>query len=238
MDKNRNILLMMMGGSGTRFGADIPKQYIEIGEVPVFAYIIKKYSQMAEIDEIVIVSHKDWLDFVAEWAEKCDIKVPWHVTAGGATRSESVFNGLKEIKKFAGEKDVVLIHDATHPYVDIQGTIDVIDAVNRYGGATLGAFQYDTVYRMNQEHFIEEVVPRQEIVSGASPEAFRFGDIYRIYRDSTEEEFKRMTSAGAIALAHGIDMKVIQADIINLKITYKNDMKVFEKLVNTYFFEE
>ena len=75
-------------------------------------------------------------------------------------------------------------------------------------------------------------------MSGASPEAFRFGDIYRIYRDSTEEEFKRMTSAGAIALAHGIDMKVIQADIINLKITYKNDMKVFEKLVNTYFFEE
>ncbi len=229
---------MMMGGSGTRFGADIPKQYIEIEDIPVFAYIIKKYSQMPEINEIVIVSHPDWLDFVEQWAKKCEINVPWHVTAGGKTRSESVFNGLKEINSFAEEKDVVLVHDATHPYVDIEGTKNVIDAVNRYGGATLGAFQYDTVYRMNSDHFIEEVVPRQEIVSGASPEAFRFGDIYRIYNNADKEEFEKMTSAGAIALAHGIDMKVIQADIINLKITYENDMKVFKKLVNTYFFEQ
>ena len=47
-----------------------------------------------------------------------------------------------------------------------------------------------------------------------------------------------MTSAGAIAIAHGIDMKVIQADVINLKITYQNDMRVFKKLVKTYFFED
>lgn len=171
-------------------------------------------------------------------AKKCDIKVPFNVVAGGDTRSESVFNGLTDIKRFAGENDVVLIHDATHPYVDIEGTKGVIDAVNQFGGATLGAFQYDTVYRMNAEHFIEEVVPRQEIVSGASPEAFRFGDIYEIYANSSKEEFERMTSAGAIALAHGISMKVIQADVINLKITYQNDMKVFKKLVKSYFFED
>ena len=234
---SRNILLLMMGGSGTRFGADIPKQYIEIENIPIFSYILKKYAQMNEVQEIVIVSHKDWLEFVCEWAEKCEIKVPWHVTAGGDTRSASVFNGLKEIKKFANDNDVILIHDATHPYVDVQGTKDVIDAVNEFGGATLGAFQYDTVYKMNEEHFIEEVVPRQEIVSGASPEALKFGDIYKIYANSTGEEFERMTSAGAIALANGIDMKVIQADVINLKITYKNDMEVFKKLVKTYFFE-
>ena len=235
---NKNILLMMMGGSGTRFGADIPKQYIEIDDVPVFAYIIGKYAKMPEIDEMVIVSHKDWIDFVEKWIDKLNIKIPWTVTAGGGTRSESVYNGLKAMEKTAEPMDVVLIHDATHPYVDIQGTKGIIDAVNEYGGATLGGFQYDTVYQMNDEHFIERVVPRQEIVSGASPEAFRFGDIYKIYSNSTEEEFEKMTSAGAIALANGIQMKVIQADVINLKITYKNDMEVFKRLAKTYFFED
>ena len=235
---NKNILLMMMGGSGTRFGADIPKQYIEIDNVPIFAYIIDKYAKMPEIDEMVIVSHKDWINFVEEWLSKLAVKTPWIVTVGGETRSESVFNGLKAMKEFASSEDVILIHDATHPYVDIEGTVKIIDAVNEFGGATLGAFQYDTVYQMNEDHFIEKVVPRQKIVSGASPEAFRFGDIYDIYSNSTTEEFEKMTSAGAIALAHGIDMKVIQTDVINLKITYKNDMDVFRKLAKTYFFEE
>ena len=234
----KNILLLMMGGSGTRFGADIPKQYIEVDGIPIFAYILKKYGMMKEIDEIVIVSNKDWLEFANDWAKKCNLKAEYHVVEGGQTRSESVFNGLKEISKFASDEDVILIHDATHPYVDVQGTCDVINAVNEHGAATLGVFQYDTVYRMNEEHFIEAVVPRQKIVVGASPEAFRFKDIYNIYANSSEEEFEKMTSAGAIAIAHGIDMKVIQADVINLKITYQNDMKVFKKLVKTYFFED
>lgn len=64
---NRNILLLMMGGSGTRFGADIPKQYVPVEDVPIFAYILKKYAEMPEIDAITVVSHADWIDFVEEW---------------------------------------------------------------------------------------------------------------------------------------------------------------------------
>ena len=188
---NKNILLLMMGGSGTRFGADIPKQYIEVDGIPIFAYILKKYGMMKEIDEIVIVSNESWIEFANDWAKKCNLKVEYHVVEGGQTRSESVFNGLKEINKFASSEDVILIHDATHPYVDVKGTCDVIDAVNKYGAATLGVFQYDTVYRMSDEYFIEEVVPRQEIVAGASPEAFRFKDIYNIYSNSSKEEFEK-----------------------------------------------
>ena len=234
----KNILLLMMGGSGTRFGADIPKQYIEVENVPIFAYILQKYSMMPEIDETVVVSHLDWIDFVEEWIDKMQIKGKIKVVAGGSTRSESVLNGLKAAKEFADADDVVLIHDATHPYVDIEGTKKVAEAVKQYGGATLGAFQYDTVYKMDENHFIEKVIDRKKVVSGASPEAFKYGDIYNIYTNTPEEDFERMTSAGAIALANGINMKVIEADVINLKITYQNDMKVFKKLVTNYFFEE
>jgi len=233
----KNILLLMMGGSGTRFGADIPKQYIEVENIPIFAYILKKYSLMPEIDETVVVSHADWIDFVEEWIEKMNIRGNIKVVAGGSTRSESVLNGLKAANQFADDEDVVLIHDATHPYVDIEGTKKVVEAVKEFGGATLGAFQYDTVYKMDENHFIENVIDRKRVVSGASPEAFKYGDIYRIYTETSEEDFERMTSAGAIALANGICMKVIEADVINLKITYQNDMKVFKKLATNYFFE-
>ncbi len=57
-----NILLLMMGGSGTRFGADIPKQFILVEEKPIFSYILNKYDKMDTIDEIIVISHKHWIE--------------------------------------------------------------------------------------------------------------------------------------------------------------------------------
>lgn len=234
----KNHLLLMMGGSGTRLGADRPKQYIEVEGMPIFAYILKKYDTLACIDDIVIVSHEAWFDYVEEWKNKLNLEKDVRIVAGGTNRSQSVRNGLKEVAKNAEEKDAVLIHDATHPYVDEKGTEGVIEALKTFDGATLGAYQYDTVYRVNDDDVIESVIPRRYVVSGASPEAFTFGKIFDIYCNATEDELEAMTSAGAIALEHGIQMKVIPANVINLKITYKNDMEAFVKMAKTYFFED
>lgn len=233
-----NFLLLMMGGNGTRFGAEIPKQYLEIDGKPIFYYIIKKYAILKEIDRICIVSHTDWLDYVVNTITDIPFHCPVLVTPGGNSRSTSVRNGLQAINDFASDRDVVLIHDATHPYVDREGTLAVIDAVNSLGGATLGAQQYDTCYKIDESGDLKQVIPRDELVSGASPEAFRFGDISRIYFNSSEKELEEMTSAGAIALAHGIRMKVIPARPLNLKITYPKDLELFKLLVHNYFFKE
>lgn len=233
-----NRCLLMMGGVGSRFGADCPKQYVEVDGRPIFIYILKRLVQLQFLDSIVVVSNKEWIDFTWEAIYRFvgdDSRIS--VVPGGETRSASVKNGLIELKrKEAVDGDVVLIHDATHPYVDEEGMRKIIKAVKEFGGATLGACQYDTCYRMNGENEIEDVVPRQYIVSGASPEAFRFQDIYEIYMNSTEEELVLMTSAGAIALAHHIRMLVIPSSVLNLKITYSDDMKLFKKLVHNYFF--
>ncbi len=231
-----NILFFMMGGSGTRFGAQIPKQYTLINDAPVFSYILDGYQKLPEVDKIVIVSHKDWISYCEEWARKVGADKLHKIVPGGETRSESVLNGLRAAEDVADAEDVVLIHDATHPYVDAEGTRKIIEAVKEVGGATLGQCQYDTCYRMDDEQLITEVVPRKYIVSGASPEAFRYGDIFDIYRNSPKEELEQMTSAGAIALAHGIPMKVIPAQVLNLKITYPGDMELFKLLCDNYFF--
>lgn len=234
----KNHLLLMMGGSGTRLGANRPKQYIEVEGLPIFAYILGGYDKLECIDSIVIVSHEDWFDYVNEWIDKLQVKKQISVVGGGANRSESVKNGLQELSKYAKDEDVVLIHDATHPYVDKKGTEEVIEALKTYEGATLGAYQYDTVYKINENDVIDMVIPRQLVVSGASPEAFIYKRIYDIYCNASEEELEAMTSAGAIALEHGIAMKVVHANVINLKITYKNDMDAFVKTARTYFFED
>ena len=227
----------MMGGSGTRLGADRPKQYIEIDGIPIFFYILRSYNKLDCIDEIIIVSNEMWIDYVQKWIDSLEINHPISIVAGGETRSHSVYYGLKSISNRAKDDDIVLFHDATHPYVDEPGTIKVIDAIEEYGGATLGAFQYDTVYRMNEEGFITDVIPRQELVAGASPEGFKFGEIFPIYDQSNDDELESMTSGGALALEYGIKMKTIEAKVINLKITYPQDLEIFKKTIHSYFFE-
>ena len=233
-----NTVLLMMGGTGTRFGADIPKQYIEIEGRPIYTYVIEAYSKIDEVDNIVVVPHGDWIDFVNKTNEKLGLEKIKAVVAGGSTRSESVLNGLTKISEFGSDDDVILIHDATHPYVDKEGTLKIIDSVKKYGGATLGACQYDTMYKMDDNNMLTEVVPRQYIVSGASPEAFKFGLIYNIYKNADPQYFEQMTSAGAIALANNIPMEVVPTNLVNLKITHQDDMEVCKKLLKTYFFKE
>ena len=92
-----NYLILMMGGKGTRLGADRPKQYIEIDGIPIFAYILKSYNQVECIDEIVIVSNEIWIDYVEKWISLIQIDKPISIVAGGKTRSHSVYNGFKAI---------------------------------------------------------------------------------------------------------------------------------------------
>lgn len=233
-----NTLLLMMGGRGTRFGADIPKQYIEVNGKPIFSYILKAYNSMDCIDKIVIVSHADWIKFVREWCRKLGADKVFDVVPGGDTRSGSVKNGLICCEKFSADDDVILIHDATHPYADEDGTKGVIEAVKKYGGATLASFNYDVVYRVDDNGMVAEDVPRRKIVAGASPEAFTFRRIHDIYVNADEDELEKMTSAGAIALANGIPIKVIELEPVNLKITFPSNMDLFIKLADTYFFKE
>lgn len=234
---SRNILLLMMGGSGTRFGADIPKQFVEVEGKPTFSYLVEKYDSLGFGDEMIIVCHHSWIEFTQRWIENLGINTPFSVVSGGSSRSESVKNGLAKAAEQAKANDVVFIHDVTHPYVDDSSLDQLASAARKWGGATMGECQYDTCYQIDPNtKMLEAVIPRERIVSGASPEAFEFGRIWGLYKDMTIEELEQYTSAGALALAHDIPMEVVPTDLINLKITYRHDMEVFKKLFHNYYF--
>lgn len=230
-----NIVLLMMGGIGSRVGADIPKQFIEIKGKPIFSYILQGLNDLKCIDKIIVVCNKDWIDYAKKCITKLNISKLYDITEGGETRSDSVVNGLKRAKEFANDDDVVMMFDTTHPYVDEKGIEEFIEAVKKYGGATLGQRQYDTCYRIDENDMLQAVIPRQEIVSGASPEGFKFKIIYDIYMNASKEELNKMTSAGAIALAHNVPMKICTLNTLNLKITYPTDVEILKYLIDFNF---
>lgn len=235
--KQRYVLLMM-GGVGSRFGSELPKQFTDVDGRPLFTYIINKLSKIEVISGIVVVVNPNYLINTCNWVERYCPKKVLKIVTGGDTRSESVFNGLKALKGIANAEDVVLMHDATHPYVDIEGTQKVAEMVDQYGSATLASLNYDTTYMMDDDNNIKDVIPRRNVIAGASPEGFRFQQIYDIYAQTPKEDMEKMTSVGAIALANNIPMKVVPTSVLNLKITYPDDMKLFLQLYKTYFFNE
>lgn len=231
-----NHCMLMMGGNGTRVGTQIPKQYIKINEWPIFYYILDKLQKQEFIDTLIIVANEAWHEYIKEIITKMNISKPYYIVNGGNNRSESIKAGIVKLSEYAKPEDIVLIHDATHPYVDIEGCKEVIFATQKYDAATLGAYQYDTCYLINRQNFIEKVIPREYLVSGASPESFKFKFLLDIYLNATKEKLEKMTSAGALALENNVKMYVVPANILNLKITYKKDLDLFRKLINSYFF--
>lgn len=224
-----------MGGSGNRFGTELPKQFTVVNGIPLYLRLLKKLSELDCITGIVAVVNGMYLENTLNEIHSCDFKKMISVVSGGATRSESVLNGLKALQDYAKDDDVVLMHDATHPYVDTDGTEKVIAAVREFGAATLASRIYDTAYIKDGMDFLSQVTPRADVVIGASPEGFRFKQILDIYLNTPKEDMEKMTSVGAIALASNITMKVIPTDLLNLKITHADDMEVFNILAEPYF---
>ena len=228
----------MMGGVGNRFGAQLPKQYTIIDGRPLFIYIVERLARQPYLDGIVIVATPSFIEYVQNVVKEssaCTKIIA--VVSGGESRSVSVLNGLKALSSIATRDDVVLIHDATHPYVDESGTLKVAELASKYGAATLASLNYDTTYLMDDQNNVTQVIPRRNVIAGASPEGFRFGPIYDIYSNASSEIMEAMTSAGAIALSNNIPMKVVPTNVLNLKITYPGDMDLFLKLHKGYFFQ-
>ena len=234
--KNKNIVLFMMGGSGTRFGEKVPKQFTVLGTKPIFIQILKQLNRVKVIDEIVIITHPDYLEYTSNMIKDNKIKKIVKIITGGNGRSKDILAAMEEVKDTCNAEDNVLMYDATHPFVDVKGFTKVVEMIDKYRAATLAEFQYDTTYIINEEDkTIENVIPRTKIIAGASPEGFKFGEIYDIYKKTPADELNNLTSAGAIALANNIEMYVVETEIPNLKITYKKDMEIVRQLSDYYF---
>ena len=227
-------LLMMMAGKGTRFGADVPKQFVLINDnEPIFIYSLKHLNEIDKIDEMIVITNADYLTETQKWIKDFKINKVSAVLTGGAGRQLDVLKGLKSIKN-ANANDIVLIYDATHPIVDKEGCEKVIDALYENDAVTLAEYQFDTTYKIDKEtDYIVDTIDRKEIIAGASPEGFKYKVIFDTFNNFTEEDLKKGTSAGAVMLKNNIKMLAIKTNVVNLKITYPADFDNFIKIANS-----
>jgi 2-C-methyl-D-erythritol 4-phosphate cytidylyltransferase len=206
--------IVVAGGSGSRFGDPVPKQFLDLGGLRVLDWAVA--SAGAACDGVVVVLPVDYLGVV----------LPPGVTAiaGGATRSESVRAGLAAVP---GDASVILVHDAARPLADEALFERVIGAVRGGAdGAVPGVTVPDTVKRVGSSGEVLETLDRAALRVIQTPQAFAAGVLRRAHAGGGEA-----TDDAALVEAAGGRVVVVEGDPNNLKVTGPVDLERAEALL-------
>lgn len=114
-----NIAVIFAGGTGQRMNSKTrPKQFLELHEKPILVYTLEAFQKHEEIDGIILVTLKDWINYCLELKEKYHLTKLKSIIPGGKTATESAFNGLARANELFPSDSIVLIHDGVRPLVD------------------------------------------------------------------------------------------------------------------------
>ncbi len=227
------VALILSGGNGVRMGLDIPKQYVEVNGRSVISYCIERLSRHERIHAIQIVASSDWQAQIRQSLEKYDINGKFRgFSTPGQNRQLSVYHGLEDVRKYAEDSDVALVHDAARPLVSEQMITDCLEAVQGHDGAVPVLPMKDTVYQSIDGKRISGLVRRSEIYAGQAPEAFRIGAYYEANRRLCPDRILEINGSTEPAVMAGMDIVMIAGDEGNFKITTIEDLKRFQEIVS------
>ena len=234
-----NIALILSGGTGSRLGGDIPKQYREVGGKPIIAYCLETFKRHPAVEGVRVVAAEEWRGLIRQWA---GAKLQGF-SQPGQTRQLSIWNGLQDIRREAagqaarqGETDVdsvdvvVLIHDAARPLVTAETITACLAGCAAHDGVMPALPVKDTVY-YGADGKIESLLERSRVIAGQAPEAFRLEPYYRANQRLLPKEILRINGSTEPAILAGLDVQYIPGDERNFKITTQADLERFAEIV-------
>lgn len=228
-----NIALLLSGGTGTRLGAGIPKQYIDVGGRPVISYCIRCLSVHNAIDAIQIVADPSWQGHIWGWLDREDVQKKFRgFSVPGENRQLSILHGLEDIHSYADETDYVFVHDAARPLLSVQMTSQCLRAVKGHDGLVPVLPMKDTVYMSAGGHRITSLLNRSEVFAGQAPEVFQLGKYLAANRKLMPERILQVNGAAEPAVMAGMDIVLIPGDEENFKITTKADLERFRRITS------
>ncbi|HEY6917148.1 MAG TPA: bifunctional 2-C-methyl-D-erythritol 4-phosphate cytidylyltransferase/2-C-methyl-D-erythritol 2,4-cyclodiphosphate synthase [Allosphingosinicella sp.] len=214
-DGGKTIALVVAAGSGSRAGGDMPKQYRRIGGTPLLAHAVRNL-QRGGVDEVAIVVAPGQED-MARQALTGITPLP-RLIAGGATRRESVRNGLEAIAAEGGAASI-LIHDAARPFLPGVVIDALLEALEKSEGAVPVLPVVDTLAEGDEG--LGGTVRREGLYRVQTPQAFRFAAILDAHRRWSPDA--EATDDAQVARAAGYDVAMVAGDESLAKITYEAD---------------
>lgn len=216
------VAVVLAGGSGTRMGNAVPKQFLLLGGEPVLAHTLAALAGFSGIDRIVLVSPPEWLAESRKIAERHSAGKLLAVVPGGATRQESSRLGLAALAGFPDDT-AILVHDAVRPFV----TADILErslaAVADCGACDVAVPAVDTIIQTDGE-LVTAIPDRKTMYHGQTPQGFRLGILRRAHELALEQGYADATDDVRLALRAGFPVRLVLGSYENIKITHPGDL--------------
>jgi 2-C-methyl-D-erythritol 4-phosphate cytidylyltransferase len=210
--------ILAAAGSGDRLGADRPKAFVRLGDLPLLAESLHRLDESDWIEAIVVAAPPGWEEPSILLAEELGCSKVSACVTGGATRGESVQNALAEVP---AEAAVILVHDAARPYVDDAVIERVLTALNEgWDGAVPGLPVSDTIKRVESGR-AAETLDRDELRAVQTPQAF----VAEVLRRAYAGDVASATDCASLVEAQGGRVKVVDGDPRLAKVTDATDLE-------------
>ena len=218
-----NIAIIVAAGTGSRFAASQPKQFVTILDRPILIHTLERFEACPLVDEIVLVLSLDGCREFANLSGQAEIKKLKSVATGGLSRAASVRNGLNKID--AEKANIVVVHDGARPLVSIDEITRTIEKAIETGAACLVAEVTDTIKEIDGET-IRRTVDRGKLRRALTPQAFRY-DILKAAFDAADLT-EDITDECYLVEKTGVDIAIVEGSSRNIKITRPEDLVLAE----------
>jgi 2-C-methyl-D-erythritol 4-phosphate cytidylyltransferase len=223
-------VIVPAAGLGTRMGkasaektGTSRKQFMLLDGSPILLHTVRKFAASSRISEIVVAVRGEDLDWVRDTLKREFPGRRVRVVEGGNSRQESVQNALGALDR---DTDLVAVHDAVRPFIDLEIIDKVLDAAAATGAAIVGVAPVDTVKQVNRgtgQVRVRATLPRDRLVLAQTPQVFRYDLLNRAFQSAREDGFIGTDEASLVERLD-VEVSVVLGSDRNIKITKPADM--------------
>lgn len=226
---SKNIAVILAGGSGARFGQDLPKQFLKVAGKKVIEHTVDVFEHNALIDEIAVVTRQEFIADLEQMVVNNHYTKVRKILIGGKERYHS---SLSAINAYTDDSDNLIFHDAVRPLVNDRIINDCIAALKEYDAVDVAIPVADTIIQVDDADCINAIPTRSLLRSGQTPQCFKRGVIYKAYEIAlSDPQFVTTDDCGVVRkYLPEVPVFVVKGEIFNMKITYKEDLFLVDKL--------
>lgn len=228
---------ILAGGVGSRMNiADMPKQFLPLGEKPIIVHTIEKFLLNDKFDKIYVGVHADWLLHMSDLLKKynsADDRI--ELVRGGKDRTESILNIIKKIENdeslSLSDNDIIVTHDSVRPFVTSRIIDENISMALKFGACDTVVSSVDTIITSKQGDTIDSVPERSTMYQGQTPQSFNLKLIKKLYDELTIGEKNILTDACKACVLKNVPVRLVRGEYSNFKITTVTDYKIAQSMV-------
>ena len=226
----KNIALILASGTGSRCKLGFPKQFAEINNKTILEYTIDAFENHELIDEIYLVTSKEFVEKVKKIVQKSNYKKIQTVIAGGETRKDSSYNGISAIPYSNAN---VLIHDGVRPLISKEIITNCINTLKEKNAVCVTIESSDTIFVTNNNGVITNIPKRQTLKRAQTPQCFKLDIIKKAHELAKADKTCLVTDDCGLIMNYNLaDIYTIDGDTNNIKVTYPEDIEFVKKILN------